>query len=73
MKRENENKLSELISLYGSLEAYEEEQRRCGLVSFEKAGRLNPFIRQIRVDKFWPSGLAEMKEEVENSPDRRAS
>ena len=61
MKKKDEKELVDLLSLYGSLEDYEEEQRRCGLVAIEKAGQLNPFVRRMSFDKFWPSGKADTK------------
>jgi hypothetical protein len=36
--------LEMLLSLYGSLEAFNEEQRRCGLAAIEETTRQNPYF-----------------------------
>ena len=54
MKKNNDNRLEELIRFYGSLESYHEEQRRLGLVAIERAARSNPLVQQMLVENLWP-------------------
>lgn len=72
MKIKKEDYLADpgFIRLYGSLEAYIEEQRRCGLVAIEKAVRANPLAPQVIVET---PQLFETMKPVETSPEGRPS
>lgn len=48
MKNKIENRLEEITRYYGSLEAYNEEQRRCNLAAIEAAQRANTFAQAVR-------------------------
>jgi hypothetical protein len=63
MKKKTESSLEEIIHYYGSLEAYNEEQRRCGMVTIETAMRANPFIQQIRIEQARPIEMTEVQPE----------
>ncbi len=54
MKKETKSYVEEIIRNYGSLEAYNEEQRRCNLVSIENEVRVNPFARRVRLENAGP-------------------
>ena len=54
MKNTTEQELEEIIRYYGSLAAYNEEQRRCTLVTIETALQANPFTRRFRLENALP-------------------
>jgi hypothetical protein len=54
MKKQTENELEAIIRNYGSLEAYNEEQRRCALFTIETKMRANPFTNRIKFDNASP-------------------
>ncbi len=54
MKKKIETSSEEIISYYGSLEAYNEEQRRCGLASIEFAMLANPFMQELKIEQAMP-------------------
>lgn len=61
MKKQTETELNDIIRYYGSLEAYNEEQRRCSLVTIETATRANPFIKRIKIEHAMPTEKVEVK------------
>lgn len=66
MSKKIESRFEEIIRYYGSVEAYNEEQRRFGLVSVEAVIRNHPFIpeRKIAVSA---SGMAVIDDAPVNS------
>jgi len=50
MKKKSVTSLNEIIPYYGSLKAYNEEQRGCGLVTLEAARRDNPSTQPLRIE-----------------------
>jgi|GEM_PF-2375417 len=54
MKKKTDNKLEEIIHDYGSLEAYNEEQRRFALITIETTLRANPFTGRISIENALP-------------------
>lgn len=69
MKNKFENDLEELIRLYGSLEAYNEEQRRCSLTVIEQEARANPLAQRMKIH---PAIAVNEVEEVKARPGRRS-
>jgi hypothetical protein len=66
--------LEMLLSLYGSLEAYNEEQRRCGLAAIEETTRRNPYFIYFKGERMRNpdielnlalSRMAELQQEAE--------
>jgi hypothetical protein len=67
--------LEMLLSLYGSLEAYNEEQRRCGLAAIEETTRQNPYFIYFKGERMRNPNIeldmalrrmAEIQQEAEN-------
>ncbi len=58
--KKSESYLEEIISYYGSLADYNEEQRRCGLATIETALQGNPFNKQIKIENARPLEVKEM-------------
>jgi hypothetical protein len=54
MKKKDEINLEDIIRYYGSLEAYNEEQRRCCQAQIETAVRFTPFAKQITIENARP-------------------
>lgn len=57
MKKKDEKNLEDIIRSYGSLEAYNEEQRRCCQAQIETAIRINPFTTRIRIEHARPISI----------------
>lgn len=68
MKKKSETRPAAILRLYGSLEAYNEEQRRFGLVAVETATRANPFGPRLR---FGSAGPVEIETPETNVKPRR--
>jgi hypothetical protein len=65
MKKKTETTLplEEIIRYYGSLEAYNEEQRRCGLATIETTLQANPFAEHVTINNALPVEEQEIKPE----------
>ncbi len=61
MKKKNKTRFEEIIQDYGSLEAYNEEQRRCSMATIETALGINPFTKQFTIENAMPIEVAEEK------------
>lgn len=51
----------EIIGYYGSLEVYNEEQRRCALAAIETATQANPFTPLIKIENAIPVEVVDIK------------
>ena len=60
-KAEQERELEEIIGYYGSLEVYNEEQRRCALATIETATQANPFTPHIKIENAIPVEVMDIK------------
>lgn len=59
MKTQKE--LEDIIRYYGSLEVYNEEQRRCSLATIEATMEANPFTKQVRIKNALPVEVVKAK------------
>lgn len=62
MKRNIESRLEEIVRDYGSLAAYNEEQRRFGLISIEATLRANPFDKRVEIGNPEPQERVEARQ-----------